>query len=150
MNSTQYDTRTIVQLARDFLSTPSVTFTDVGDCYQLSNRMVANILYHGIAENILSTNTAEAVYSKIIKKYHRGHNLTPSRWDEAFEKRAEKRSAISKKIRDLMSLEKVLEYSINNYDVYVAKVNEPLTEDQLVEKLTAVKERIEKLSIALS
>lgn len=142
MKSKDVDRRSIWLLAKEYLSSPYVTFECVGANHDLSGRMVSNILWRGIAENILSTTVAEAVYSKIIHSSYRGRTARANRWDEAFDKRQETREKMTKKLAMFKEWEKLLVYRTEHYDEYVASCESPSSLEEINERLNKLREII--------
>ena len=151
MYSTDYDTKTLFGVAATFVGSSSVTFENVGACYNgMSNRMVSNILYRGIAENIYPSILAEAIYAKIMKVNKRGYRYSYSRWDKAFEERLEKRKELSERLKLLTAKKIQFDFVIENYDTYVERVDSPLALEVLIEKRAQIEKRIKSISLSLS
>lgn len=150
MKSKDVDRRSIWVMAKEYLSSPYVTFECVGSYHDISGRMVSNVLWRGIAENILSTTVAEALYAKIINSSYRGRAARSNRWDEAFVKREETRERITKKLAVFRELEKVLAYRVENYSEYVASHENPLSLEEINEKLVKIREIIPHYTAALN
>lgn len=140
MNSTEnkrskdYDTQTILLVARAFVENPEANFERVGACFNMSTRMASNLIYRGIAENILSNDLSHAIYDKILVINKRGYRYTYSRWDEAFDKRSEKRNLIFKKLRELENKKTKLDFIIITYNMYVSRIENPLPLDILIDR----------------
>ena len=98
MKSKDVDKKQICLLAKEYLSNPYITFEHVGAKHGISGRLVSNILWRGIAENILSTTVSEAVYAKVVNSSYKGKSTRSKRWEEAFDKREIVRENISKRL----------------------------------------------------
>ncbi len=142
MKSKDADRRMVWLMAKEYLSGPYVTFECVGANHEVSGRLVSNILWRGIAENILSTTVAEAIYAKVINSSYRGKAARANRWEEAFDKRILTRAKLTKRLEMFRELEKLLENRISNYDAYVASTDEPQSLEELNERLTKIKDTI--------
>lgn len=149
MNSKDVDRKLIWLFAKEYLSSSYVSFECVGAHHGISGRMVANILWRGIAENILSTAISEAIYSKVIHSSYRGHKHQANRWDNAFDERQKIRKELSKKLSMLKELEKLLSARIEHYNEYVASTTSPVPLETLNEKLKQARELITRYNAAL-
>lgn len=149
MYSTDYDTKTLFGVAATFVGSSSITFENVGACYDMSNKMVSNLLYRGIAENIYPSILAEAIYAKIMKVNKRGYRYSYSRWDKAFEERLEKRKELSERLKLLTAKKMQFDFVIENYNTYAEKVDSPLALEVLIEKRTQIETRIKNISLSL-
>ena len=140
MNSTEnkrskdYDTQTILLVARAFAENPEANFETVGTCFNMSTRMASNLIYRGIAENILSHDLSHAIYDKILVINKRGYRFTYSRWDEAFNKRSEERNRILKNLKELENKKNKLDFIIHTYDMYVSRVENPVPLEILIDR----------------
>lgn len=142
MKSKDVDRRSIWLMAKEYLSGSYVTFEDVGANHGISGRLVSNILWRGIAENILSTTVSEAIFAKVVNSSYRGKAIRSNRWEEAFDKRTIEREKLTKRLAMLRELVKLLENRIANYDSYAASTEQPHTLDELNERLEKIQSAI--------
>ena len=122
--------KTIRIIANEYVKITHSTFETIGDCHNMSRKMVSNLIWRGIAENILPTNIADAIYFKVTHSSNKLILSKISRWDEAFEKREQKRAKISKLLSLRRRKVELLEYYIDNYEMFIAlsPTNIPLNE----------------------
>ena len=98
-------------LANDYLLSNRATLEDLAERYKLGTKTVSNLLFRGIAENILSDRTADDIYEKIVYVHEKGRKQRALRWEKAFDERNEiqlrekKRSQRSKIEAEIMVLE---------------------------------------------
>ena len=142
MKSKDVDRRSIWLMAKEYLSGSYVTFEHVGANHGISGRLVSNILWRGIAENILSTTDSEAIYAKVVNSSYRGKAIRSNRWEEAFDKRTIEREKLTKRLAMLRDLVKLLESRIANYDAYVASTAQPQSLEELNERLEKIQSAI--------
>lgn len=77
----------IKMLARLYVSDNWETFESIGRRYNLSARMVSDLLFRGIAENILSDKVSDLVFHKVVHQRSTGVMQRTLRWEKAFEAR---------------------------------------------------------------
>ena len=142
MKSKDVGRKSIELMAKEYLSSPYVTFEHVGAKHGISGKLVSNILWRGIAENILSTTISEAIYAKVVNSFPRGRIARTNRWEEAFDKRTIEREKLTKRLAMLRELVKLLENRIANYDAYAASTEQPHTLDELNERLEKIQSAI--------
>ena len=142
MKSKDADRRLVWLMAKEYLSGTYVTFECVGANHGVSGRLVSNILWRGIAENILSTTVSEAIYAKVINSFYRGKSSRINRWEEAFNKRTIEREKLTKRLEMFKELVKLLENRIANYEEYAASTNEPQSLEELNARLAKIQSAI--------
>lgn len=146
------DEKTIKKIAHEYLSANYVTLKTLGTKYRTTPTTISNILWRGIAENIIDQRVAKCIYNKIVDKPSIGWYQRKLRWDEAFQKREE----ITKKLeRDyeiqleldaLNSLKEHYENTISSYDSYFFEEDDAPSLEELKDKLDQVNRKIRALT----
>lgn len=77
----------IKMLARLYVSDNWETFESISRRYNLSKRMVSDLLFRGIAENILSDKVSDLVFHKVVHQREVGVMQRTIRWEKAFDAR---------------------------------------------------------------
>ena len=146
------DDRTIRRMASEYLSGSYVSLKNIATKYRTTGTTISNILWRGIAENILDTRVAKAVYHKVIDKPSIGWYQRKLRWDEAFERRndfikeQEREAKVQEELLNLEALKEYYEHAIASYDSYFIEENDGPTLEELEQKLADVLKRIAYLS----
>lgn len=146
------DSSTIRHLAREYLSSTYISLKSLGAKYGTTASTISNILWRGIAENIIDSVHAERICTKIIDKPSIGWYQRKLRWDEAFRERnnlirkVEQDNKDNQRISELISLKEYYENAIASYDSYFIDEDEAPTLDSLKAKLEEVKRKIEQLA----
>lgn len=77
----------IRKIANKYVSEDWITFDYLARLYDKGKNTISNLLYRGVAENILSDDIAEKVSNKVIHSYYiRNHNKM-LRWEKADDER---------------------------------------------------------------
>ena len=139
------DEKTIKKLAHEYLSGYYVSLKNLATKYRTSATTISNILWRGIAENIIDSKVADFIYRKVVDKPSIGWYQRKMRWDEAFEKRNQK---IKKDIENqlelnnLLSLKESYENMLSSYDNYFFEEDSAPSKEALQKELDEIKERI--------
>lgn len=149
------DEKTIKRLADEYLSDICVTINFLASKYRSTSATISNILWRGIAENIIEENAALSIYDKIVHKPAIGWYKRKLRWDEAFR---ERRKVIKKQAEELKkdlerqqeldclySLRDYYESAIASYDSYFIEEENAPSLDSLKSKLDEVNEKLKNL-----
>jgi len=146
------DEKTIKRLAHEYLSGNYVTLKSLGTKYRTTPTTISNILWRGIAENILDQRVAKCIYNKIVDKPSIGWYQRKLRWDEAFEERDKKVKELEKdyqtelELDNLNSLKEYYENAIASYDSYYFEDDNVPSREELEAKLNQVNRRIRALT----
>jgi hypothetical protein len=150
MKLREVEPKTIRKLAKIYVTVPNASFQSIGKMYGLSERMISNILWRGIAENIVPTNIADAIYSKVIKAFKANEKQCMARWDEAFEKREKLRKKLAEDLSLCLKLHQMMLFCLENYSHYSKQVASPISRETLSVRLENVNKRISFYQLALS
>lgn len=85
-------------VANTYLEHSYMTLEDLASRFGITPRMASDILYRGIAEDILAESIAEQVYYRMIHSNRQDIQRRTARWDAAFEER--------EKLRELKRMQK--------------------------------------------
>ena len=146
------DERTIRKMASEYLSGSYVSLKTLATNYQTTATTISNILWHGIAENIIDLRVAKCVYNKIVNKPSIGWYQRKMRWDEAFDRRdefireQEREAKIQEELLNLEALKEYYEHALASYDSYFTNEDEGPSKEELQDKLDEVIRKIEALS----
>ena len=110
------DCKTIKLFAKLYTSNPRYTMEQISIDYGCSRDTVSNILWRGIAENILPNSLADAIYSKVMRSFKANKKQRINRWDAAFEQREKIRTTLSEKLDNCYKLESILSYALEHYE----------------------------------
>ncbi len=136
------DKKSILAIAKTYAEDPYITFGAIANMYGLSAKFVSDLIWRGVAENIIPTTTADIIYNKVIHVSRDNVKQRIEHWDLAFEKRSETTAKYVKHLELLRQLEKILMSRIENYPSYVETHEKPLSEAELNERLEGVKKQI--------
>ncbi len=146
------DERQIKRLAHEYLSGYYVTLKNLGTKYQTTGTTISNILWRGIAENIIDLKVARCVYNKVVDKPSKGWYQRKLRWDEAFARREnfireqERRFKKEQELETLYSLKEYYESAIAGYGNFFIDNDEGPSLEELEAKLDEVIKKIDYLS----
>lgn len=149
MTVKDYKKETIEDIAKAYLAYRWVTLNYLAEKYFLSERTISNLLYRGIAENILSEDVANDVFDKIVYANVKGVNQRLIRWEKAFDERyalieKEKEIALIRKKayqkEEILDRIKLLKFQINNF-------SDSNFEEEDAPSLTDLKEELQKLEL---
>lgn len=142
------DEKTIRRLAQEYVNGSYVSFQRLGEKYGMTPKIISNILWRGVAENIIDSLTANRLYIKVVARPSKGWYQRTLRWDEAFDKRAAHVKATAKdaaKERALVMLKEQKDYyesAIANYDSYFINEDNALSLETLQTKLDEINRKI--------
>ena len=142
------DEKTIRRLAHEYLSGYYVTLKSLATKYKTSPTTISNILWRGIAEDIIDQRVANCIYNKIVDKPSIGWYQRKLRWDEAFAKRTTLKNnqrKIAEELANLYSQKEYYENILAGYDTFF-EMPDSAARDATVEKLERINRRIELLS----
>lgn len=146
------DDRTIRRMASEYLSGSYVSLKTIATKYRTTGTTISNILWRGIAENIIDLRVAKCIYTKVVDKPSIGWYQRKLRWDEAFDKRdeyikeKEREAKIADELLNLQALKEYYEYAISSYDSFFIAEKEGPSLEELQNKLDTVNRRIQALS----
>ena len=146
------DERTIRRMASEYLSGSYVSLKTIATKYRTTGTTISNILWRGIAENIIDTRVSKCIYNKVVDKPSIGWYQRKLRWDEAFERREEfikhqeREAKIANELMNLEALKEYYEHAIASYDNSFIEGNEVPSLKELQDKLDKVLEKIQMLS----
>lgn len=146
------DPRTICRLAQEYLAERYISFKALAERHGVSNVTISDILWRGIAENILDENTANQVFAKIVNKPSKGWYQRKLRWEKAFEARNECKTVIkknAKKSAELLELEQLRDYyenAIQSYESFFFDEDGAPSLETLKEKLAEINRKIKAVS----
>ena len=146
------DERTIRRMASEYLSGSYVSLKTIATKYRTTATTISNILWRGVAENIIDTRVAKCIYNKIVDKPSIGWYQRKMRWDEAFDRRdefikeQEREAKIQEELLNLEALKEYYEHAIASYDNYFIEENDGPSLEELQYKLDEVIRKIEALS----
>ena len=146
------DERTIRRIASEYLSGSYVSLKTIATKYRTTGTTISNILWRGIAENIIDTRVAKCIYNKVVDKPSIGWYQRKLRWDEAFDRRdeyikeQEREEKIQNELLNLEALKEYYEHAIAGYDDYFTSDYDGPSLEELQDKLDKVLERIQALS----
>ena len=149
------DEKSIKLLAEIYISCNNVTLQSIASTYRSKPATISNILWRGIAENILDDKVALRVYYKIVHKPYIGWHQRKLRWDEAFKQRKKVIKKLNEEIQKefdrnaeldyLNSLKDYYESAIASYDSYFIEEEGAPSLDSLAKKLDEVNEKLQLL-----
>lgn len=146
------DERTIRRMASEYLSGSYVSLKTIATKYRTTATTISNILWRGVAENIIDTRVAKCIYNKIVDKPSIGWYQRKMRWDEAFDRRdefikeQEREAKVQEELLNLEALKEYYEHAIASYDNYFIEENDAPSLEELQYKLDEVIRKIEALS----
>ncbi len=146
------DERTIRRMASEYLSGSYVSLKSIATKYRTTATTISNILWRGIAENIIDTRVAKCIYNKVVDKPSIGWYQRKMRWDEAFDRREEfireqeREAKIQEELLNLEALKEYYEHALASYDSYFTNEDEGPSKEELQDKLDVVIRKIESLS----
>ena len=146
------DERTIRRMASEYLSGSYVSLKSIATKYRTTATTISNILWRGIAENIIDTRVAKYIYNKVVDKPSIGWYQRKMRWDEAFDRREEfireqeREAKIQDELLNLEALKEYYEHALASYDNYFTNEDDGPSKEELQDKLDAVIRKIESLS----
>jgi len=146
------DERIIRKIAHEYLSGSYVTLRNLGIKYQTTATTISNILWRGVAENIIDSKVANYIYTKVVDKPSIGWYQRKLRWDEAFAKREKMIKELENELKNenelnyLYSLKDYYENAIESYDKYFFEEDDAPSIDFLKAKLEDVNQKIASLS----
>lgn len=146
------DEKTVRRLAHEYLSGYYVTLKTLGTRYHVSPNTISDILWRGIAENIIDLKLAKYIYTKIVDKPSIGWYQRKMRWDKAFEERSiliHKLKKENEKEQELIALKPIKEYYeslIEGYDKYTYEERGLPNLEELKAKLEKINDKIASLS----
>lgn len=146
------DERTIRRMASEYLSGSYVSLKSIATKYRTTATTISNILWRGIAENIIDLRVAKCIYNKVVDKPSIGWYQRKMRWDEAFDRRdefireQEREARIQEELLNLEALKEYYEHVIASYDNYFIEEPDGPSKEELQDKLDDVLERIQALS----
>lgn len=79
----------IRKLANCYTADISFTFQMLGNHFNITPKAVSNLLYRGIAEDIIPDTQAEVIYHKVVHCTRKCQNQRIKRWERAFDERLE-------------------------------------------------------------
>lgn len=150
------DDKSIKKLAEEYVKDNYVTLQSIASKYRSTITTISNILWRGIAENIIEEKIALQIYNKIIRKPSIGWYTRKVRWDEAF---VERRKVIKKQEAELKrklehqqeldylsSLKDYYESAIASYDGYFIEEENAPSLSSLKSKLDEINEKLNAIS----
>lgn len=146
------DYATIRRLANEYTKDSYVSLKKLSERYGTTPTTISNILWRGIAENIIDKRTAEKIYTKIIDKPSIGWYQRKLRWDEAFQKREaptkveEKDLVKEQELTTLHALKDYYENAVASYDSYFFDEDDAPSLEFLQAKLDEVNRKIRAYS----
>lgn len=146
------DERTIRRMASEYLSGSYVSLKTIATKYRTTATTISNILWRGIAEDIIDTRVAKCIYNKVVDKPSIGWYQRKMRWDEAFDRRdefireQEREAKIQEELLNLEALKEYYEHALASYDSYFTNEDEGPSKEELQDKLDEVIRKIEALS----
>lgn len=81
----------IRSIAQKYVHERYSTLASIGDQFKLTEKMVSDLLFRGIAEDLVSNDIADAIYDKIVHCKKNGRIQRRNRWEKAFDMRTEVR-----------------------------------------------------------
>ena len=133
----------IHHVANLYLGNIHTTLEGVADKLNTSKRTVSNLLFRGIAENILSNKISDEIFNKVVYANEKGQYQRRLRWERAFElredfiqrKKDELKSEQKKELDRINDLLKEIAFQISSYDNYFYdEEGLPSKEDLVAEK----------------
>ena len=146
------DDKTIRRMASEYLSGYYVTLKTIATKYRTTTTTVSNILWRGIAEDIIDHRVSKSIYNKIVDKPSIGWYQRKMRWDEAFDRRnefikeKEREAKIQEELLNLEALKEYYEHAIASYDNYFVQESDGPSLEELQDKLDEVIRKIQQLS----
>lgn len=146
------DERIIRRMASEYLSGSYVSLKSIATKYRTTATTVSNILWRGIAEDIIDLRVAKCIYNKVVDKPSIGWYQRKMRWDEAFDRRdeyikeKEREAKITEELLNLEALKEYYEHAIASYDSYFVHENDGPSLEELQDKLDEVIRKIQSLS----
>ena len=146
------DERTIRRMASEYLSGSYVSLKTIATKYRTTATTISNILWRGIAEDIIDYRVAKSIYNKVVDKPSIGWYQRKMRWDEAFDRREEfikekeREAKIQEELLNLEALKEYYEHAIASYDNYFIEEAGGPSLEELQSKLEEVKRKIQYLS----
>ena len=139
-------------MASEYLSGSYVSLKTIATKYRTTATTSSNILWRGIAENIIDTRVAKCIYNKVVDKPSIGWYQRKMRWDEAFDRRdeffreQEREAKIQEELLNLGALKEYYEHALASYDNYFTNEDEGPSKEELQDKLNEVIGKIEALT----
>lgn len=146
------DDKTIKKLAHEYLSGYYVSLKNLATKYRTTATTISNILWRGIAENIIDSKVADYIYRKVVDKPSIGWYQRKLRWDEAFEKRekkihkAERDYEAQLELNNLYALKESYENMISSYENFFFYEADAPSLEELGNKLDEINKKISSLS----
>lgn len=116
----------IRRMASQYITYSHATLEGIAEVNHITAKMVSNLLYRGIADDILPDSVADMVFHKIVYCADKGQMQRRNRWEGAFALRNAKRN--SSKIAEV-------KHQIETYDDYHIEEDGAPTKADLMQQL---------------